>query len=125
MQFSRYVNLSFAIAGICAWVVFYKLFALIFEVAGVSDAYLVGQELRVSGVVGIVVAVGLTGFLWRHPQVQTWANEVAAEVSKVTWPTWEETKQHTLVVIVFSIVISAVLASFDFFWKWLTDMILL
>jgi preprotein translocase subunit SecE len=75
--------------------------------------------------VGTLVGVGLTGYLWYDRRVRTWSQEVADELSKVTWPGWEETKQNTMIVIVFSIIISGILATFDFFWKWLTDLILL
>jgi preprotein translocase SecE subunit len=124
MQFSRYINLSYAIAGLVLWVVLSKLFALLFTTFEVTDTYLLGQDVRLSGVIALVLAVAGTFYAWRHPKMQTWSSEVAVEISKVTWPGWEETKQHTLVVIIFSLVISAIIASFDFFWKWLTDLLL-
>lgn len=124
MQFSRYINLSYAIAGLLLWVVLSKLFALLFVTFEVTDTFLLGQDVRLSGVIALAIAVGGTFYAWRHPKMQTWSSEVAVEISKVTWPGWEETKQHTLVVIIFSLVISAIIASFDFFWKWLTDLLL-
>ncbi len=124
MQFSRYINLSFAIAGLVLWVILLKLFGLLFESFEVTDTYLLGKDLRLSGAIAFVIAAGAAFFTWRHSAVQTWSGEVAVELSKVTWPGWEETKQHTLVVIIFSLVISAIIASFDFFWKWVTDLLL-
>ena len=125
MQFSRYINLCFAISGIIALVIFQKATGLLMETAGVTDALIAGEALRASHLIAFVLAAGGTFYAWRRPDIQTWASEIAVELSKVTWPGWEETKQHTLVVIVFSLVLSGILAVFDFFWKWLTDLILL
>jgi preprotein translocase subunit SecE len=125
MQFSRYVNLSFALAGLLLWVILSKLFATLFLTFEVTDAHLLGPQVTLSAVIALAVSVGGTLFAWRHPQVQTWSSEVAVELSKVTWPSWAETKQNTLIVIVFSLVVSGIIASFDLFWKWLTDLLLL
>ncbi len=40
--------------------------------------------------------------------------EVKNELVKVVWPTKTQTLQYTLVVIVFSLVVSLILAAFDF-----------
>ncbi len=124
MQLSRYINLSFVTAGFILWVILWKATGLALDTAGVANTYLLGQELQLSHVIAIVLAMGATVFAWRHPDIKQWSNEVAIELSKVTWPGWEETKHHTLVVIIFALVISAIIASFDFFWKWVTDLIL-
>ncbi len=125
MQYSRYINLSFAVAGIIAFVLFHKTTALLLDTFEVSDTLIIGDALRLSQVIGFALALGLTLYGWKRADVQQWASEIAVELSKVTWPQWPETKQHTLVVIVFSLVLSGILAIFDFFWKWLTDLILL
>lgn len=125
MQFSRYINLSFTIAGLILWITLQKATAMFIEVAGSNDLLLAGDAIRLSGVVGAVLAAGTTFYLWQRKDVQTWAGEIAVELSKVTWPKWPETRQHTIVVIVFSLILSGILAIFDFFWKWLTDLILL
>ena len=125
MQFSRYINLSFAIAGIIGFVILQKATGLIFETFEISDTLIVGEALKLTQVIAFLLAIGGTVYAWRRPDIQQWSSEIAVELSKVTWPKWPETKQHTLVVIVFSLVLSGILAVFDFFWKWLTDLILM
>ncbi|MBH25384.1 MAG: preprotein translocase subunit SecE [Myxococcales bacterium] len=127
MQLSRYINLCYAIIAIILSVIFGKAIAAIMLAADLArhDTGILGEQLKVSGLIGAVIGVGITIYLYVNPKVQTWSQEVAVELSKVTWPGWEETKYNTLVVIVFSAVISSILATFDFFWKWLTDLILL
>jgi preprotein translocase SecE subunit len=125
MQFSRYINLSFAISGIIFFVIFWKATLLIFDTFEVTDLLIVGEAVKLTQVIAFALALGGSIYAWRRPDVQQWASEIAVELSKCTWPKWAETKQHTLVVIVFSLVLSGILAVFDFFWKWLTDLILL
>ena len=123
MPFSRYINLSFAIAGLITWVILLKLAGNLFEVFDATDAVLF-LGIKISQLIAAVVALGGTIYAFRRADVQTWAGEVAVELSKVTWPSWGETKQHTLVVIIFSLIMSGIIGGFDLFWKWITDLIL-
>ncbi|MDE2311630.1 MAG: preprotein translocase subunit SecE [Patescibacteria group bacterium] len=41
-------------------------------------------------------------------------SEVRTELSKVVWPTRAETVKYTLIVIVFSLIIAAILGAFDY-----------
>jgi len=47
-------------------------------------------------------------------QIQTYIRESFAELGKVTWPTKEETKGSTIVVIVFSIIASIFIWAADY-----------
>jgi preprotein translocase SecE subunit len=123
MPYSRYINLSFAVAGLITWVILLKFTGGLFESFKVTDTVLF-SGIKISQMISAVSAFVGTVYVYRRADVQTWAGEVAVEVSKVTWPSWGETKQHTMVVIVFSLIVSAIIGGFDLFWKWVTDMIL-
>jgi preprotein translocase SecE subunit len=125
MQFSRYINLSFVVAWVTGSIVLAKTGAALFRVFEITDRALLGDQLTATGVGGGVVAAIATIYAWKRADVQTWAGEIAVELAKVTWPGWEETKQNTMVVLVFAVVLAGIVASFDFVWKWLTDLILL
>jgi preprotein translocase subunit SecE len=125
MKYSRYINLSFAAVGLIAVYVFVQATKLIFEAFQIPDTAILGEQLSLAMLIGAGLASLGTGILWRHPKVQTWSSEIAVELSKVTWPTWTETKQNTVIVLVFGVIVSSVLAVFDLFWKWVTDLILL
>jgi preprotein translocase subunit SecE len=45
---------------------------------------------------------------------QRYVRDVIAELKKVTWPTWEELKGSTMVVIFFSVVMGFYIAVVDF-----------
>ena len=47
--------------------------------------------------------------------------QVGHEMKKVTWPTWEELKGSTLVVILFSIIMGFYIAGLDFGLSWIVE----
>jgi preprotein translocase subunit SecE len=71
----------------------------------------------------MIVAVGTAVFFYRHERVHTLANEVAAELKKVTWPTAKEVRAATMVVIVMALISAIVLGLFDFVWSNLTELV--
>ena len=80
------------------------------------------SELYVTLVAGLIaLTAGIV--LYRHERVHTLANEVAAELKKVSWPNGKEVKAATVVVIIMSIISALVLGLFDFVWSNLTELI--
>jgi preprotein translocase subunit SecE len=61
--------------------------------------------------------------LYRNERIYTLANEVASELSKVTWPTGKEVRTATLTVIVMAIISALILGLFDFVWSNLTELV--
>ena len=53
-----------------------------------------------------------------------WSRNIISELRKVVWPTREETKNLTIVVIVVAISVGVVLGLLDFLFSWLADRIL-
>lgn len=49
--------------------------------------------------------------------IQTFFREVGQEARKVSWPTWEDTKQSTLLVVVFSASVAVILGLFDVIFR--------
>jgi preprotein translocase SecE subunit len=73
--------------------------------------------------IGISVA-GTAAFLaWRNPTVFSIANEVALELKKVTWPTRQESKWATIVVLITVVVAATFLSLYDVLWSWLTGLV--
>ncbi len=63
---------------------------------------------------------GLLGFL--RPR---WAEEIISELRKVTWPTWEDTRYLTFVVLVVATAFGIFLGGVDMFFNWAIDNTLL
>jgi preprotein translocase subunit SecE len=73
----------------------------------------------VAGVIGVAVAL----YYWRKPTSRQYANEVAEELSKVTWPSRKEVTNSTTVVLFYTLFATVFFALMDQFWKYVTDKI--
>ncbi len=73
--------------------------------------------------ISLLVAVGGAVYLYRHERIYTLANEVSAELKKVSWPTAKEVRAATIVVIVMSLIAAVILGTFDFVWSNLTELV--
>lgn len=109
---------QFAFVGVAALVFFIgdKLISFVWSFFAEPDPILVSG---ISAIVGI-----LSGYLlYRHPTVKPYVDEVAGELSKVTWPSRAETWRNTVVVIITSVIAAAFLGVFDAVWSAFTDLI--
>ena len=73
----------------------------------------------IAGLVGVGVAL----YYWRKPSSRQYANEVAEELSKVTWPSRKEVTNSTAVVLFYTLFATVFFALMDQFWKYVTDKI--
>lgn len=51
-------------------------------------------------------------------QFQQYIKEVVEQLKKVTWPTWDELKGSTMVVVVFSVIMSLYVWGVDMVLTW-------
>lgn len=119
----RYVIFSFMAGGILLWATFAKLFAAVAWAADVPDTAILGNQFTTSTLLGLIVGVGATLFALRHAKTYSYSEEVVAELRKVTWPSRKETQTATVVVIVTTLIIAAILGLFDLVWSQLTGII--
>src|SRR5687768_4238805 len=79
----RYVQFAFIFfAGVLLWFLD-KMTTIIWDFFAEPDGLLITAG-------SAIVAILVTFYLWRHATVNKLAHEVAAELSKVTWPTKKE-----------------------------------
>jgi preprotein translocase subunit SecE len=76
-------------------------------------AFLIGAVLATVGVIQT----------YRKEGIRSWADEVAAELTRVTWPTRDIVMNGTLVVVVASMVATVYVAILDRFWGFLTTLV--
>ena len=57
-------------------------------------------------------------------KIQQYVKESIEELKKVTWPTWEELKGSTLVVMLFSVIMGLYIAGLDVGFFWIIDKIM-
>lgn len=70
-----------------------------------------------AAIVGVAVAL----YYWRRPQSREYVNDVAEELSKVTWPSRKEVTNSTTVVVVATLFATVFFALMDRFWGFVTD----
>lgn len=112
----------FAAFALSAWL-FPKVFFEIFDAIGPGTDRRIFANVSLSTLAGVIVAGALIAYLWKNERVSQWVGEVVDQLSKVTWPTGEETRRSTGIVILFSLVLGGILAIMDLVGKNTLDFI--
>ena len=74
-------------------------------------------------VIGLGIAGAAALYAWVNPRLHEVALEIVAELRKVTWPSFAETRAATVAVVVFSLIAALLLGLFDVSWQFITDKI--
>jgi preprotein translocase subunit SecE len=69
------------------------------------------------------LGVAVAWYYWKQQRTRELAEEVASELSKVTWPTKDEVMSSTAVVIVTTVFSTIFFALMDRFWSFLTNLV--
>jgi len=96
--------------------------ALIWRAAGIPQVRPFGVQDPT--IAAFIIAGAAFFYTMNHARAQEFANEVMVELRKVTWPSWKETRQATLVVVVVVAIIAAILGTFDLIWAKLIKFLL-
>lgn len=123
MTISKWVHLTFVGIFLIAFVVLDKSLFWAWEVFDQANISVLGRYITLTRLLAMIGGVGFTFWFYRKEGVFAYMSEVVAELKKVQWPSMDETKRSTVVVIAFTILLSAFLAFFDWIWKYLTDFI--
>ena len=123
MNLQRFVNIGYAVIGILAWVISAQIFGTVFDLFGDFNKPLIGTDFARSDLVGLICGVAAGVALKMNQAVNTWALEVANELKRVTWPSWEETRLSTIVVVITSIVVAIILGVLDLVWGIISELV--
>lgn len=83
------------------------------------DTPLLGESWSVTSLIAFAIAAAAAIACWRSEKVYGVSIEIAAELRKVTWPTWPETYQATVVVLIATFICAAILGAFDAIFQFL------
>jgi preprotein translocase subunit SecE len=129
----RYVHAAFFLAGIILAYVAGKVLALGWNnlaswpaaVRAIPQLVSYSEEQRDTVALAVGAGIGTLAVVqsYRKPGVRTWAGEVAAELSKVTWPTREAVMNGTVVVVVASALGTIYIAVLDRIFGFLTTLV--
>ena len=78
-----------------------------------------GITLVVGGVAGTIGVIQS----YRKEKIRGWADDVAAELARVTWPSREIVMNGTIVVVVASAIATVYVTILDRFWSFLTTLV--
>jgi len=124
MNLQRFVNIAYVLAGLVTWVISGRLVGAILDfISRDFDKPLIGTGFTRSDLLGLLCGLAVGIALKTNRKVNVWGLEVANELKKVTWPSWEETKMSTVVVIVTSIIVALILGMFDAVWAFVSSAI--
>lgn len=113
---NKYIHLSFMVLFFLLYYVISHIIESIWYLwATPNDTVII--------VLTIIIAFGLTFYLWLNPSLNEITKEIANELAKVTWPNKKEIYAFTITVIVTSVIFALILGLFDMIWVWLTGLI--
>ncbi len=121
----RLVVVSYLVFGLILTLFLGRLIELLMAQIGVTNTEIItGTGIKLADVLGFVLTAGLAGFAWTNPRVKTLSMEVATELMRVTWPSWEDVRVSTIAVVVASLVAAVILfgmdtLSYNLMVKWL------
>jgi preprotein translocase subunit SecE len=121
----RYVVVAFLVTGLLTSMTLARGFEWLSIYLGFEDPAIFGiRQLPLTALFSYGISAAGIVFCLKNEAIAHWASEVVEELSKVVWPTREETGQATVVVVVTVIICSVFLGLFDAIWLWLTDRLL-
>jgi len=115
------VTLFFIGSGLLVWTVLDKAMTAVWALAGWINSPLLGARFTTTTLIALAIAGTATFITWRHKTVNGLSREVVVELKKVSWPSWLETRASTIVVIVFSFIMAAILGVFDYVFASASD----
>jgi preprotein translocase subunit SecE len=75
--------------------------------------------MSIAGLIGVSAAL----YYWNRTRARELAEQVATEMSRVTWPSRTEVTNGTFVVIVTTVVSTVFFALMDKFWGFVTNLV--
>jgi preprotein translocase subunit SecE len=86
-------------------------------------AYAEDQREGITLVVGAIAGTLVVIQSYRKENIRRWADDVAEELARVTWPPRETVLNGTIVVVVASLIATVYVTILDRFWSFLTTLV--
>ena len=116
MDPKRLVVIAYLVFGFIIALVLDQLVEMVLARVGVNNTILIeGPDWRISTLVAALISIGGFSYAWFNPKARNVSIEVATELMRVTWPSWEETRISTFAVVIASLVAAVILFGIDTF----------
>lgn len=90
-----------------------NVIAPIMAALNIADPRVFTEDWSLSRILGFLLSGGAFIAAWLNPKLKGLSMDVANELMRVTWPSFEETRVSTMAVVIASIVASIVLFGID------------
>ena len=116
MDPKRLVVIAYMVFGFIIVLFVDHVLELVLARLNVGNAILIeGPDWRISTLVSAIVTIGGFAYAWFNEKSRNVSIEVATELMRVTWPSWEETRVSTFAVVIASLVAAVILFGIDTF----------
>jgi len=110
----RLVVVSYLVFGLVLVLFFGKMVELAFGAFSINNGELLaGTGIKTGNVIGFLITAGLAGWALTSPRIKTLSLEVATELMRVTWPSFDDVRVSTLAVVVASLIAALLLFGMD------------
>lgn len=113
---ATWLNICYVLALVISSYVFYLAIDTIGLEFGWSERF--EWFSMVQHAAAIALGIGFVLILRLDPERHEYFLNSIGELRKVSWPTWEDTKKMTVVVVVVVSIFGGILAVFDLVWAW-------
>lgn len=122
---SRIVLAFFMVSTVLTAILYTKIMSGLFTVLGIKDPAVLGRDFTNSTMIALAMTVATLFYTLRATVAYGFVKQVAEELVKVTWPTFDESKQNTSSTVWVTAVIALILFVFDWVFGNLTDFLLM
>lgn len=110
----RLVVVSYLVFGLILTLFFGRIVELLMARVGLGNGEIIsGTGMKLADVLGFVITAGTAAWAWTNPKAKGLSLEVATELMRVTWPSWEDVRVSTVAVVVASLVAAVILFAMD------------
>ena len=122
---SRIVLAFFMVSTVLTAILYTKIMAGLFTILGIKDPAVLGRDFTNSTMIALAMTVATLFYTLRATAAYGFVKQVAEELVKVTWPTFDESKQNTSSTVWVTGLIALILFAFDWVFGNLTDFLLM
>jgi len=124
MSDRRLLGFFWLVGALALWIILGDLIDKGLLFANLANPKLSLGSLETSDLYAAVATIGVAIGTWKHKVVYAFCIETVQETRKVVWPTKQETRDHTVVVVITSFIFAFILWGFDQVWKQLFSLFL-
>ena len=121
---SKYVHVMYFVGTVVVGWLLVQITETVWTSLNLSVTAVPPPNKALTVVIGGAGAVSLAVYLWRHPKVNNLAMEIVVELSKVTWPTRNETWVTTIAVLIMVTLAAIFFMLSDQLLGWIVSLIL-